>query len=141
MGNNVILAGTGKRFLAGCIDYSLVFGSMCAYISAVGNLNAQGGYEVTGLPALVPELLWFILIIGIEQLSGATLGNGIMGLNPVSLADLQKPSFKQSLLRHLADPIDMFPFGLPVIISIKNSAHKQRLGDLWANTIVVKNKA
>ena len=45
----------------------------------------------------------------------------------------------QSFKRHLLDPIDMSMFGLIAIIIIKNTNYNQRLGDLWAKTIVVKN--
>ncbi len=49
-----------------------------------------------------------------------------------------KPTFGQSFKRHLLDPIDMFFFGLIGILTIKNSVKNQRLGDMWAKTIVMK---
>ena len=47
-------------------------------------------------------------------------------------------TFKQSFLRHLVDPIDMFFFGIVAIIIIKNSKESQRLGDLLGQTKVIK---
>jgi uncharacterized RDD family membrane protein YckC len=37
----------------------------------------------------------------------------------------------------LIDPVDFFIYAIPAIIAIKNTDKKQRLGDLWAKTIVV----
>ena len=39
--------------------------------------------------------------------------------------------------RHLLDPIDLLFYGIPAIITIKNTEKHQRLGDLWAKTIVI----
>jgi uncharacterized RDD family membrane protein YckC len=40
----------------------------------------------------------------------------------------------------LLDPIDILFYGIPAIIAIKNSDKHQRLGDMWAKTIVVDIK-
>lgn len=107
----------------------------------LGKPDSEGKYHLTGLPALLPTLFWFIFTVLMEQLTGATLGNGIMSLKPVHEKGANnKPDFFQSLKRHLLDPIDMFFFGIPAIIAIKNTPKKQRLGDLWAKTVVVKVK-
>ena len=80
-----------------------------------------------------------IMTVGLEQATGATLGNGIAGLKPLHVDGRHKPDAFQSLKRHLLDPIDMFFFGIIAIIAIKNSPNHQRLGDQWAKTIVVKS--
>ena len=46
----------------------------------------------------------------------------------------------QALKRHLLDPIDILFYGIPAIITVKNSGKHQRLGDMWAKTIVVDIK-
>ena len=43
----------------------------------------------------------------------------------------------QAFKRHLVDPIDFLIWGLSAAIAIKNSDKHQRLGDMWAKTIVV----
>jgi uncharacterized RDD family membrane protein YckC len=128
-----------KRFIAGLVDYALVFGFFYAFIYAFGEPNNEGGYRVTGFLALVPEAFWFIIIILFEVIFGATLGNTIVGLKPKSLIKNNgELSLGQSVKRHLLDPIDMFPFGLIAIITIKNTDSNQRLGDIWAKTIVTE---
>ena len=127
----------GRRFLAALIDYSIQWGILYALAINLGEPNDDGGYSLPGTIGLLPIVFWMILIVGMEQLSGATFGNGIMGLKPVTL-DGGKPTSVQSFKRHLVDMIDMFFFGLVGYLIIKNSPLKQRLGDLWAKTVVVR---
>ncbi len=139
-----------SRILAGIIDYLIIFAFLFIYIYAFGEPDGEGGYVVSGLPALIPTIFWGFMTVGIEQWIGATLGNSIVGLKPVSIRNLsngstfrrsyQKLTFGQSLKRHLLDPIDMFFFGLIGIITITNTDKNQRLGDIWGNTIVIKAK-
>ncbi|WP_299438325.1 RDD family protein [uncultured Aquimarina sp.] len=131
----------GNRILAGFIDYLIIYAFFFAYVYAYGEPDPDGGYSVSGLPALIPVIFWGLMTIGLEQLFGATIGNSIVGLKPISINGIsEKLSFGQSLLRHLLDPIDMFFFGLVGILTIQNSEKNQRVGDLVANTIVVKIK-
>jgi uncharacterized RDD family membrane protein YckC len=78
-------------------------------------------------------------LIVIEGIFGATVGHFVMGLKVVK-ADNSGIDFVDSIKRHLLDPIDIFPFGIPAMISIKDSALNQRLRDLWAKTIEVNDK-
>lgn len=128
----------GDRFVAGLLDYIIIFAFTFIYAEMFGTPNDEGGYSVTGLPALGIPLFWGFMTIGFEQLFGATLGNLILGLKPISLLENEKLTFGQSLKRHLLDPIDMFFFGIIGIITIKNSDKNQRVGDIWAHTTVVK---
>ena len=137
----------GKRIIAGLIDYAIIYGFLFIYVYAFGEQNESGGYSVNGILSLVPILFWAIMTIGIEQLMGETLGNSLVDLKPISIKQNAnsnfkgsniKPTFGQSFKRHLLDPIDMFLFGLIGILTIKNSEKNQRLGDMWAETIVVK---
>lgn len=129
-----------RRFLAGLIDYTIIFGFMWAYLIMFGSPTEDGGYKAEGLAALPIPLFWFLATVVTEQLMGATIGNGIIGLLPIDAETTLKPTFIQSLKRHLLDPIDMFAFGLVGFLTIKNTDTHQRLGDLWAKTIVIKNE-
>lgn len=130
----------GKRILAGFIDYFIIYTLLFLFIYAFGEPNEDGGYSVNGPLALVPMLFWGLVTIGTEQWIGATLGNLIAGLKPVSINGIDnKLSFGQSFIRHILDPIDMFFFGLVGVLTIKNSDKKQRVGDIAAKTIVVRS--
>lgn len=126
-----------KLFLSALIDYSIVVGFFFAYVRTFGTETTEG-YVVTGFPALIPIVFWFFYIILLEVFYGATIGNSIVGLKPVSLINHNgELSFSQSIKRHLLDPIDMFPFGIIGILTISNTVKNQRLGDLWAKTVVI----
>jgi uncharacterized RDD family membrane protein YckC len=129
----------GNRILAGLIDYTIIYIFTFTMIFGLGEPNEEGVYSLTGAPALIPILFWLIMTVGIEIGMGATLGNSIAGLKAIPMNGRnRKLTFAQSLKRHLMDPVDMLFFGLPGIITIKNTDKNQRIGDLWAKTIVVK---
>lgn len=138
----------GSRILAGFVDYLFIYIFFFIFLFIYGEPDSEGELAVSGLPALIPILFWGIMTVGLEQWFGATLGNSLVGLKPVSIRKStdnttfsgtdEKLTFGQSLKRHLLDPIDMFFFGLIGIITIKNTDKNQRLGDIWGNTIVVK---
>lgn len=139
---NQILLSTkpnlGKRMLAGLIDYVLIFSYWGVMFYFFGEPNNEGGYTVSGLPGLSVMLCWLAMTVGMEQVMGATLGNKAMKLRPVpKYSPSEKLSLGQSLKRHLLDLFDLWPFGVLGILMIKNTKSNQRLGDLWAKTVVI----
>ncbi|PZX53091.1 putative RDD family membrane protein YckC [Algoriphagus ratkowskyi] len=128
----------GKRLVAALIDYGLIMSYFLLMIYLYGEPNDEGGYSVNGLPGFSITVVWFILTIGLEQMTGSTLGNKSQGLKVAPKTDPRKSlTFGQSLKRHLLDIIDLWPFGLLAILTIKNTEYNQRLGDLWAKTVVI----
>jgi len=127
-----------KRIYAGLIDYSAIFGLMFILFYFFGEPNDEGGYSLHGLPAFGLMLFWFLWTIGAEQFYGVTLGNYLQKLRVISIRGNQTDlTFGQSFKRHLVDMIDFWPFGVFGILFIKNTKYNQRLGDLWAKTIVL----
>lgn len=137
----------GKRIIAGLVDYVIIYAFLFIVAYAIGE-PTEDGYQLNGLKAFIPVIFWTIMTVGLEQAFGATLGNSLVGLKPISILEKDdgqtfktnnsKPTFGQSFKRHLLDPIDMLFFGIIGIITIKNSEKNQRLGDQWAKTIVVE---
>lgn len=125
-----------SRFIASLIDYAVIFCVTILVIFMYGEPNGQGGYTLTGLMVFVPVIFWFLYLIVIEMVLNATLGHYIMGLKVVKV-NYDMVDFSDSLKRHLLDPLDFFLLGIPAIIAIKNTPLNQRLGDLWAGTIIV----
>ncbi|MEH6658221.1 RDD family protein [Leeuwenhoekiella marinoflava] len=131
-----------KRILAGLIDYTLIYGFSFAYLFSFGSPDQDGGFTITGLPALIPILIWFLITVGCESGLGGTIGNSVLGLQAIpENGRNRKLLVSESLKRHLLDPADMFLFGLVGIITIKNTDKHQRVGDIWAKTIVVPVKS
>ncbi|MCU4177800.1 RDD family protein [Carboxylicivirga sp. N1Y90] len=133
----------GKRIYACVIDYGFIYAFMIGMLIFYGEQSSEGGYSLSGFPALFVSLFWGLMTIGIEQIFGTTLGNYLNDLKPISIKgdfnnlDL---SLGQSIKRHLLDCIDIYTFGIIGIIAIKNSKYNQRLGDIWATTIVIDIK-
>ncbi len=125
-----------KRFFASLIDYALTFALTYIYIDNFGTVNEEGGKSVTGLMGLPILIFWTLYFVIIETFYGGTLGHFAFNLKVLTI-NRREVDFIQSLKRHLVDPIDFFIWGLPAIIAIKNSEKHQRLGDMWANTVVI----
>lgn len=125
-----------KRICATILDYALYLVVFYIYVSLVGDFNDEGGQSVSGLAGLPVIIIWFIYFVAIEALYGATLGHQSLSLK---VFDTNRKSirFTQALKRHLLDPIDILLYGIPAIIAIKNFDKHQRIGDMWAKTIVV----
>ena len=130
------------RFIAGLIDYGIIFFGTLFLIYFLVDPTEDGGLALTGIFSYLPILLWLLMTVALEIGFGATLGNSLVGLKPIPKSGTnRKLTFGESFKRHLLDPIDMFFFGLVGIITIKNTDLNQRVGDLWAKTIVVPIKS
>jgi uncharacterized RDD family membrane protein YckC len=125
-----------KRILATIIDYGLYLAFFIWAVTTFGEANEDGSYSLKGLKGIWVEIVWVIYFPIIESITGQTLGKKIMGLKVVTM--LGKPiSLWQAVKRHLVDIFDFGFMGIPAIIAIKNTPDHQRLGDLWAKTIVI----
>jgi uncharacterized RDD family membrane protein YckC len=128
-----------KRIIATLIDYALFLIPMYMYIMYFGQFNNEGGKTVSGLMALPIPIVWVIYFVVIEAYYGSTLAHQSLYLKVLTV-DRKQIQWTQALKRHLLDPIDILFYGIPAIIAIKNSEKHQRLGDMWAKTIVVDTK-
>ena len=128
----------GDRFVAGLIDFIIVYGFLVFLFIAIGESNPEGGYSINGAPGFIPIIFWFVIIVGMECTVGATIGNLIIGLKPIPIDGKErKLTFGESFKRHFLDSLDFSPVGY---LLIKTTEKNQRIGDLWAKTIVIKTK-
>lgn len=88
-------------------------------------------------------LVFLIIIIAYnifwEGLASTTPGKALMGLKIVTYT-YQKISMKQALLRFAGRMIDGIGANLTGIIIMHYNSRNQRLGDLWAKTLVIKKR-
>ncbi len=131
-------ANLGKRMSAGLIDYGMTSIFNVGMFYFYGE-SIEGGYTLTGYPFLIVILFWAFITIGIEQFFGVTLGNYMSDLKAISTNNYNESriSLGQSVKRHLVAIIDFSFFGLIGILLIKNTELNQRLGDIWAKTVVI----
>ena len=131
----VYKANLGKRIGATIIDYGLFMLAFFAYLDLVGE-DTPHGKLVSGWTALVIPVAWFLYFVVIETFNGATPGHHVLRLKVLTI-DRKETSGLEALQRHLLDWIDIFFWGIPALIAITMSDKRQRLGDMWAHTIVV----
>jgi len=132
------LASIGSRIGAAVIDLAVLGIIFWGFASIWGERTAGGGWQVNGLPALVLFAIGFLLIPVQEGIDGKTIGKRVMGVS-VRRKDFGNAGLGLSIARHLFDIIDnMFWVGIIVAAS---GRYRQRIGDLVAGTIVVKDPA
>jgi uncharacterized RDD family membrane protein YckC len=92
--------------------------------------------------ALASLLLVFLWFPGFETLWGRTPGKAALGLRVVS-ADGTPVRFQQAFLRAVVGLVDflLVPVGVIAVVSVMLSSREQRLGDLAAGTLVVRERS
>lgn len=88
------------------------------------------------LSLLVATFLYFSLL---EGLAGRTLGKRLCGIR-VLKADFTPCTLGAAFLRNLLRIVDMFFYYLPAAVAIAATVKWQRLGDLAAETVVVRDR-
>lgn len=135
----VELGGLGSRFLAEAIDWVLkavIIGALAIVLFAIGGGVATAVFLVLGF------LIWFGYDVLFEVLAnGRTPGKRLCGLRVVRSGG-QPIGFVASSVRNLLRIVDgPLTSYLAGIVSIVLSKKNQRLGDMAADTLVVREPA
>ena len=130
----------GRRSAAGLIDVVLVLAAGVGLAAAGGNLATDDGLtaEISGW-ALWVWIGVFILYPTIsEALTGQTLGKAVFGLRVVTDVGA-RPSWWRSLHRNVFRVIDVLPvlYLVGFVVAATSKQH-QRIGDMFADTLVVR---
>jgi len=125
------------RILATLIDYGIFLGLSIFYVYTFGEKTDDNTWEVHGSMALVVPVFWFLYFVVTEAVNQATPGHDICKLKVVR-ADGHKIALSDAFKRRICDPIDIGIYGIPALICISKTPRHQRIGDIFANTLVVK---
>lgn len=135
---------TGRRIAAALIDVALlalVFVVMSLLFGGTDPDDTDSAgftFRLTGLPFLVYLLVVFGYYIGTEAAWCQTAGKVLMGLRVVALDGSTAPR-GAIVLRNILRIIDALPFlYIAGLVSIAVTKRHQRIGDLAANTVVVR---
>lgn len=123
--------GIGPRFLAGLIDFIILFVIGYVIQGLIFHASSLGGI-ITGIIALV----YYIVM---EATQGATVGKMLLKLRVVK-TDGSPISWKEAIIRTLLRIIDGLFVYIVAAIFMATSPLKQRLGDRVANTVVVRRQ-
>jgi len=133
----LILAGIGSRSIAGACDLAIQAAVLTGAGLLLGALDAAG-------PIVLPVLGFLVIFaydVAFEVLAGGrTPGKRVTGLRVVR-AEGQPVGFVTSAIRNVMRILDILPFlygvGMLVVFLTRRN---QRLGDLAANTLVVRER-
>lgn len=136
---DLTLAGVGSRFSAGLIDLTIQLAILAALS---GGFLIGGGFS--GWSGAAFLIFAFLLFAGYDVLfevlnSGRTPGKGLNGIRVVCV-DGSPVRFLTSTIRNVLRLIDMLFFYLVGITSILVTKRNQRVGDLAAGTLVVRER-
>jgi len=132
------LAGPASRFMAVSIDMLCIFGASAVIDRLFGALSFLGAVQ-----ALL-VIVYFVLSVGYGIVTewfwrGQTIGKRLLGLRVMDEHALHL-EFSQIAVRNLLRFVDALPlFYLVGGVSCFFSRYSQRLGDLAASTIVVRD--
>jgi uncharacterized RDD family membrane protein YckC len=134
--------GVGRRFVAVFIDGLLLL----VMSGPFADIQQGDGYLRIGWhgPRVFwPSLIAIVYYVVLEGIAGATIGKFATGIRVVS-EDGTKLGWAGALVRNVARVVDAFPYVLPYLvgaISVWVSPTQQRLGDRWANSVVVMKES
>jgi uncharacterized RDD family membrane protein YckC len=134
------LAGPISRCMAWLLDFA------CIAVTAkiMGILVGLLGMVSTDFSRAVNIVIFFVLTIGYAILlewhwNGQTLGKRVLGLRVIDVRGMRL-HLSQIVIRNLLRAVDSLPlFYLVGGLAALFSRHAQRLGDLGANTIVIRS--
>jgi len=134
--------GVGRRFVAVFVDSVLLF----VMSGPFAEIRHRAGFWQIGWHGrhlFWPGLIAIAYYVLLEGIAGATIGKFLTGIRVVN-EDGTKLGWSGAVVRNVARIVDAFPYVLPYLvgaISVWVSASHQRLGDRWANSVVVTKES
>jgi uncharacterized RDD family membrane protein YckC len=136
------LAGIGSRFIAAILDLLVQGAVLLAAAFALGVLGGTG----TGLAVAIFSILLFLVFFAYDVLfevrsRGRTLGKRWTGLRVVRTGG-RPVTFVPSCVRNVMRLVDFLPSFYAIgMLSIFATPRNQRLGDLAAGTLIVRERS
>lgn len=135
------VASVGDRVLAALIDAGILFAYFIVVATVLYVLDAQLDINSDGLAVIATGLYVIMLFYDVlceTLMNGQSFGKKVMKIRVVKL-DGTQPSIGSYFLRWILRPVDIWLFTPAVaILAILINGKGQRIGDLAANTTVVK---
>jgi uncharacterized RDD family membrane protein YckC len=133
------VASIGDRILAALLDYLIIFGYMIALLILASIL--ENSFPTSIAFWIIVYLPIFFYDLACELfLDGQSFGKKIRKIKVVKL-DGTQPTFINYFLRWIIRPIDVtFTYGTVAMITMFINGKGQRIGDIAANTSIIKLK-
>jgi uncharacterized RDD family membrane protein YckC len=135
----LILAGVGSRFAATLLDIVVQLGAIIALAIILGPLGSNGYVIAVYLVAVFVILFAYDIVLETWN-RGRTIGKLAAGLRVVRVGG-ETEGFLTAAVRNFLRIVDFLPaFYVVGVIAILATSRNQRLGDLAAGTIVVRER-
>jgi len=144
--------GLGSRFLAALIDaaiqwavmfalYMVGISSLLAWAEGFADPSSSFPATVMAILLLSGALLFFLYKLLFEALwNGQTIGKRVVGIRVVQ-ANGMPVTFLQVVIRNFLRVVDFLPFYYLIgSVCVLATGRRQRLGDLAAGTVVVRDR-
>jgi uncharacterized RDD family membrane protein YckC len=135
-------ASLGERILAFFIDAIILFVVTVLWnwfvVVALGWFISQDYFLALFLTTFFPLMMYFLYFLLFEGFTGQTIGKKIVSIKVVRI-DGQEPTLSDYAIRALFHLVDTaFSAGFLAITLVSTTDKRQRVGDIAANTCVVK---
>jgi uncharacterized RDD family membrane protein YckC len=130
------LAGLGTRFMSTFIDLLLGFAVASIATLFAGVVGGGVAASIVGAASLLAVVVVYNVVFEVAG-GGRTLGHRAAGLRVVT-DDGAPVGLRASLIRNIIRIVELSLAYLPALISILVSRNNQRLGDLAAGTLVIR---
>jgi uncharacterized RDD family membrane protein YckC len=137
-------AGVGSRSIAKLIDVIVQLITLFGILMVVGigaGASDAGGTVIAVVMFISSFLVLFGYPVAIETLwNGRTLGKAAMGVRAVT-REGAPIRFRHAAIRGVIGIVEVYIFGFIAVITAALSRHDQRVGDLAAGTIVIRERS
>lgn len=137
-------ASVGSRVLAQIVDTGVRFLLLVMVSSVFG--SALGPIDDSSTAVIIVAILSFVVLFGYPAVletmwNGQTVGKRAVGLRVVTVEGAPV-RFRHAAIRSMLSVVDFFlpPIGVAATISVLLTRRDQRLGDLFAGTIVLRER-
>lgn len=132
--------GVGRRLVATIVD-GIIIGILFGVISGIFLVQQDAmsdSFELLGTSNIAAIVVFIVYYAALEATTGATIGKRLLGLRVV-MVDGAPVDWASSIIRNVLRIVDILPgFYLLGAIFVWSTEKNQRIGDLGANTVVIR---
>ena len=132
--------GVGRRLVATIVD-GIIIGILFGVISGIFLVQQDAmsdSFELLGTSNIAAIVVFIVYYAALEATTGATIGKRLLGLRVV-MVDGAPVDGASSIIRNVLRIVDILPgFYLLGAIFVWSTEKNQRIGDLGANTVVIR---
>ncbi len=131
---------TGRRILATFVD-TIVLGAVFTLLATLlsGSSTSSGNFSIGVFPTFGFFVLAMVYYIVLEGYTGQTLGKKLLGIKVIREDTEAVPGVGAATIRSLLRLVDGLFGYLVAFIAVLASRKNQRLGDMAARTLVVRD--